>query len=104
MYIGRTRDDVIHAGKGRVVHLPGLPNVKVDGYSPKTREVLSICVVKAWLSMYAQSANLIGNTEETLMCRHEETTARIQKNKNAGYEVVLIWGASLENCCAKIQD
>jgi len=39
-YIGQTRDDVIHAGNGREVHLPGLPNVKVDGYSLKTQEVL----------------------------------------------------------------
>ena len=32
-------DDIIHAGNGREVHLPGLPNVKVDRYSPKTKEV-----------------------------------------------------------------
>jgi hypothetical protein len=41
-YIGRTWDDVIHAGNGREVHLPGVPNVKVDGYSAKTRRCLSI--------------------------------------------------------------
>jgi len=39
VYIGRTRDDVIHAGNWREVHLSGVPNVKVDGYSPKTQEV-----------------------------------------------------------------
>ena len=38
-YIGQTRDDVIHAGNGREVHLPRVPNVKVDGYSPNTQEV-----------------------------------------------------------------
>ena len=38
-YIGRTRGDVFHTGNGRQVHLPRLPNAKVDGYSPKTQEV-----------------------------------------------------------------
>ena len=38
-YIGQTRDDVIHAANGRDVNLPGVPNIKVDGYSPKTQEV-----------------------------------------------------------------
>jgi len=31
-YIGRTRNINTHAGNGREVHLPGLANVKVDGY------------------------------------------------------------------------
>ena len=35
-YIGQTRDDIFHAGNGREVYLLGVPNVKVDGYSPKT--------------------------------------------------------------------
>ena len=38
-YIGQTRDDVIYAGNGREVRLPKVPNVKFDGYSPKTQEV-----------------------------------------------------------------
>jgi hypothetical protein len=40
----------------------------------------------------------IGNTEETLENRYVETLARLQKLKDAGYTVVSIWGASLENC------
>jgi len=28
-----------HAGNGREVHLPGVPNVKVEGYCAETREV-----------------------------------------------------------------
>ena len=34
----------------------------------------------------------IGNTEETLENRYEETMARLQKIKDAGYTVVSIWG------------
>ena len=34
----------------------------------------------------------IGNTEETLDNRYEETMARLQKIKDAGYTVVSIWG------------
>ena len=26
-YIAQTRDDIIHGGNGREVHLPGVPNV-----------------------------------------------------------------------------
>jgi len=37
--IGRTRNNVIHAGNGREVHLPGVRNVKVDGYCEVTKEV-----------------------------------------------------------------
>jgi hypothetical protein len=31
-YLGRTRDDITHAGNGREVHLAALPNLKVDGF------------------------------------------------------------------------
>jgi hypothetical protein len=41
-WTGRTRDDITHAGNGREVHLAGLPNLKVDGFSAKTNEVFSI--------------------------------------------------------------
>jgi len=37
-YMGRTRK-IIHAGNGREMHLPGVPNVKVDGYCQETDEV-----------------------------------------------------------------
>ena len=37
-YMGPTRK-IIHAGNGREVHLVGVPNVKVDGYSRETNEV-----------------------------------------------------------------
>ena len=38
-YIGRTRNNVTHAGNGREVHLAGVPNVKVDGYCQNTNKV-----------------------------------------------------------------
>ena len=38
-YIGRRRKNITHAGNGREVHLPGLPNVKIDGNCAETREV-----------------------------------------------------------------
>jgi hypothetical protein len=43
-----------------------------------------------------------GNTEETLLGRYEEIMARLQKIRDAGYNVS-IWGASLVNHCANIQ-
>jgi hypothetical protein len=38
-YIGRNRDNSIHAVKGREVHLYRVPNLKVDGYCRETIEV-----------------------------------------------------------------
>ena len=38
-YIGRTKNNITHAGNGREVHLPGVPNVKFDGYCVLTTEV-----------------------------------------------------------------
>jgi hypothetical protein len=38
-YIGRTRNNIVHAGNGREVHLAGVPNVKVVGYCAETNEV-----------------------------------------------------------------
>ena len=76
---------------------------KVDGYSPKPQEVFE------YLGCYwhgcpciSNRHNSIGKTGETLLSRYEETTARINKIENAGYKVVSVWGASLENCLVKI--
>ena len=38
-YIGRTKNNITHAGNGREVHLPGISSVKVDGYCAETREI-----------------------------------------------------------------
>ena len=55
-YIGQTRADLIHAGNGREVHLPRVPNVKVDGYSPNTQEVFEyLLLLLAWMPMHAKS-------------------------------------------------
>ena len=92
-YVGRTRYYVIHAGNGREVYLPVVPNVKVNGYSPKTQEVFE------YLGCYWHRSSCmsnrhkpIGHIEETLLSRYEETTARLKKIENAGYNVVSIWG------------
>jgi len=36
--------------------------------------------------------NPIGNTDETLQNRYQETKSRMQKIKDVGYNVVSIWG------------
>jgi hypothetical protein len=91
-YIGRTRK-IIHAGNGREVHLAGVLNVKVDGYRQETNEGLEYlgCFWHGCLCM-PNRHKPIGNTEETLENRYEETMARLQKIKDAGYTVVSIWG------------
>ena len=84
-------DDVIHAGNGRELHLPGVANVKVDGYSPKTQEVFDYlgCSWHGCLCM-PNRHKPIGNTGETLISRYEETTARLKKIENVGYKVLSI--------------
>jgi len=55
-YIGRTRNNVTHAGNGKEVHLLGVPNVKVDGYCAVTGEVFEyLRFFFARMSIYAQS-------------------------------------------------
>ena len=38
-FISRKRNNITHARNGSEVHLPGVPNVKVDGFCAETREV-----------------------------------------------------------------
>jgi len=96
-YIGRTRDNIVHAGNGREVHLDVVPNVKVDGYCAETNEIFEyvVCFWHGCLCM-PNRHKPIGKTEETFQNRYEEIKARLQKFEYAGYNVVSIWG-----CCAK---
>jgi G:T-mismatch repair DNA endonuclease (very short patch repair protein) len=91
-YIGRTRNDATHAGNGREVHLPGVPNVKDDGYCAETKEVF-VYLGCFWHGCPCMPNRLkpIGNTDETLLGKYEETMARLQKIRDAGYNVP-IWG------------
>jgi hypothetical protein len=95
-YIGRDKN-IIHAGSGREVYLAGVPNVKVDGYCKDTNEVFEylLCFWHGCLCMPNRHAP-IGSTNETLQNRYEETIARLQKIKNAGYNVVSVWGCEFE--------
>ena len=75
-YIGQTRDDVIHAGNGRKVHLPRVRNVKVNGYSPQTQEVFEYfgCYWHGFPCM-TNRHRPIGSKKETLLGRYEETNS-----------------------------
>ena len=83
-YIGRTRNNITHAGNGREVHLPGVPNVKVDGYYVETREVFEYlgCFWHGCQCM-PNRHKPISNTDETLLSRYEEKQARLQKIRDA---------------------
>ena len=93
-YIGRTRDNLIHASNGREVRPPGVPDVKVDGFCPETNEVFEY-LGSFWHGCPSCMPNRdkpIGKTKETLANRYEETMARLQKIRDAGYNVISIWG------------
>jgi hypothetical protein len=91
-YIGRTRHDPSCAN-GREVRLAGLPNLKVDGYSASTNEVFEYlgCFWYGCRCLPNRHKSL-GDNCNTLLGRYEETMARLQKIKDAGYKVVTIWG------------
>jgi G:T-mismatch repair DNA endonuclease (very short patch repair protein) len=92
-YIGRTRKNITHAGNGREVHLPRVPNLNVGGYCSETNEVFEyLGCFWYWCPCMPNRHRPIGNIDETLLSRYEETMARLQKIRNAGYIVVSIWG------------
>jgi hypothetical protein len=93
-YIGRSRDNIIHADKGREVYLDQVPHVKVDGYYRETNEVFEYvgCFWHGCPSCMRNRDKPIGKTTETLQGRYEESMARLQRIKDAGYTVVSIWG------------
>ena len=90
-YIGRTRNNATHSGNVREVHLPGVPNVKVGGNSEEGNDVFEyhLCFSHGCPCMPNQH-KLIGNTDETLLSRYDETQARLKKIEDAGYKVVSI--------------
>ena len=92
-YVGRTHNNVRHTGNGTEVHFAGVPNVKVDGYCQETNEIFAyLWCFWHWCLCVPNRHNPIGNTDETMQNRYEETQAGLQKIKDAGYEVVSIWG------------
>ena len=97
-YVGRTRNNVTWAGNGREVYLARIPNMKIDRYCWETNDVFEYLGCPCMPNRHKPT----GNTEETLLSRYEEIMARLQKIRDAGYNVS-IWGTSLVNRCAKIQ-
>jgi G:T-mismatch repair DNA endonuclease (very short patch repair protein) len=80
------KDDIIYAVNGREVHLPGVPNRKADVYSTKTKEVFEYLGCFWYECPCMPNRHMpISTSEETLLTRYEETKARLEKFKNAGY-------------------
>jgi len=100
--MGWTRK-IIHAGNGREMYLPRVPNVKVFGYCQETKEVFEYlgCFWHGCLCMPNQNKP-IGNIEETLENRYEETMARLQKSKTLVTLLLRSGGVSLENDCVTL--
>jgi hypothetical protein len=100
-YIGRTKDNLIHPGKGVEVRLPGLPNLKFDGFGLRLMKSLSIfgvfCTVVRPVCPNGTSPSTI-----PMKLWRTDMIARLQKIGDAGY-VVSIWGLSLETYYYKIQ-
>ena len=66
--------------------------MKFDGYCAETREVFVYlgCFCHGFQCMPNRDKP-IGNTDETLLSRYEETQAKLQNIRDAGYTVVSIW-------------
>ena len=80
-YVGQTRYNITHAGNVREVHLPGVPNVKVDGYCAETRKVFENlgCIWHGCLCM-PNRHKPINKTDETLLSRYVDTS-EVAENK-----------------------
>jgi len=62
--------------------LAGAPNEKVDEYCEDTNEVIEyLCCFRHGCLCMPNRHKPIGNTDETLQNKHEETMARLQKNQ-----------------------
>ena len=70
-----------------------VPYVKVDGCCAETREVFEYLGCFWHVCQCTPNQHKpIGNTDETLLSRYEETQPRLRKIRDAGYTVVSIWG------------
>ena len=71
-----------------------VPHVKVDEYCWETNEIFEYlgCFWHCCPSCMPNRHKPIGKTIEILQGRYEETMARLQKIKDAGYKVVSNWG------------
>ena len=93
-YIGRTRNNVTHVVNGKGVRLSRVQNEKVEVYCAERKISLRL----PWVFWHGcptcipNRGKPIGNTTETYDRRYEETMARLQKIRYAGYNVVSIWG------------
>jgi len=76
-YIGQMTNNITHSGNGREFHLPTVPKVKGDGYCAETREVFDYleCFWHGFQCMHNRHTSIC-NTEDIILCWHEETKAK----------------------------
>ena len=84
------------------MHLPGVPNVKADGYCGETRGVFDYLGYFCHGSCMPNRYKLIGNTEETLQNRYEEVIRCCKKSEMLGMILLGPEVASSENICGKM--
>jgi len=71
-YISRTRNNIVHAGNRRVVHLAGVKNVKVGAYCAATNEAFEYLVrFRHGCICMPNRHKRICKTGETLQNRYE---------------------------------
>lgn len=102
-YIGRTRNNVTHAGNGNEVHLARVPNVKDDGCCAETNNVFE------YLRCLWHGCRCIDTSPFVTLGRLCRRGMRRQKRGCRKSRTLVIGlfqsgGASLENCYEKIQD
>jgi hypothetical protein len=80
-----------HARNGREFKPPELPHYSVDGYCAETRTVYEFlgCYYHGCTCQPFRDVKML--SDETLAERYEQTLARIQQIKRAGYRVKCMW-------------
>ena len=86
-----------HARNGREYRPPELPHYSVDGYCAETRTIYEFleCYYHGCKCQPLRDVKTLANGE-TLAERYEQTMARIEQLKSAGYTVKVQWDCEFE--------
>ena len=101
-YIGRTRENIVYAGNGRGVHLPGVSYVKFHGYCAETNEVFEYhgCFGMGVLACPIDTNPLARLTKH---CRID--VRKLRRGCRKSRTPVIMFrscGVSIINCCVKL--
>jgi hypothetical protein len=82
---------IMHGRNGSEYRLPDIPRLSVDGFCSETKKVYKYfgCFFHGHTCLHYRDIPTMGG--DTLYQRYEQTMARLEQIKNAGYQVEVQW-------------